>query len=113
MITSWDETDGYGLSGRLWRKMAAPGGRGFDAGVGNPVVGHFDDFLKVGTTSLVDGYIDGDEVECPLHGARFSIPTGAVLAEPATENLATYPVRVENDLILVGIPANINLTPSS
>jgi nitrite reductase/ring-hydroxylating ferredoxin subunit len=55
--------------------------------------------------SLVDGYIDGDEVECPLHGARFSIPTGEVLAEPATENLATYPVRVEDDVILIGIPA--------
>src|SRR5437868_12960756 len=40
--------------------------------------------------SLVDGYIDGEEVECSLHGARFSIPTGEVLAEPATENLATY-----------------------
>ena len=55
--------------------------------------------------SLVDGYIDGEEVECPLHGARFSIPTGEVLAEPATENLATYPVRVEDDSILIGIPA--------
>jgi 3-phenylpropionate/trans-cinnamate dioxygenase ferredoxin component len=55
--------------------------------------------------SLVDGYIDGDEVECPLHGARFSIPTGEVLAEPATESLATYPVRVEADVILIGIPA--------
>src|SRR5437588_9636328 len=48
--------------------------------------------------SLVDGYIDGEEVECSLHGARF-------LAEPATENLATYPVRVEDDLILIGVPA--------
>ena len=55
--------------------------------------------------SLVDGYIDGEEVECPLHGARFSIPTGEVLAEPATENIATYPARVEDDLILIGIPA--------
>jgi nitrite reductase/ring-hydroxylating ferredoxin subunit len=63
--------------------------------------------------SLVDGYIDGDEVECSLHGARFSIPTGEVLAEPATENLATYPVRVEDDLILVGMPANTNLAPPS
>jgi len=63
--------------------------------------------------SLVDGYIDGDEVECPLHGARFSIATGQVLAEPATENLAVYPVRVEDDLILVGIPANTNLAPPS
>ncbi len=63
--------------------------------------------------SLVDGYIDGDEVECPLHGARFSIATGDVLAEPATERLATYPVRVEDDMILIGIPAKANLTPSS
>jgi len=53
---------------------------------------------------LVDGYIEGEEVEWPLHGARFSIPTGTVLAEPATEDLATYPVRVEDDSILIGIP---------
>ena len=46
--------------------------------------------------SLCDGYIEGDTIECPLHQARFHIPTGKVLDLPAEEDLATYPVRVEN-----------------
>ena len=34
-------------------------------------------------SSLSDGYIDGDTVECGFHFARFSIRTGAVLCPPA------------------------------
>lgn len=48
---------------------------------------------------LTDGCVEGEEIECPLHQARFHIPTGKVLAEPATEDLKTYPVkRVGDDL---------------
>ena len=54
--------------------------------------------------SLVDGYISGETVECPLHGSCFSIKTGQVLSSPATDALATYPVRLEGDHILIGLP---------
>ncbi len=54
--------------------------------------------------SLVDGYISGETVECPLHGSCFSIKTGKVLSSPATDALATYPVRLEGDHILIGLP---------
>ncbi len=54
--------------------------------------------------SLSDGYIEGDTIECPLHQARFHIPTGKVLDLPAEDDLATYPVRVEDGLIYVGVP---------
>jgi nitrite reductase/ring-hydroxylating ferredoxin subunit len=54
--------------------------------------------------SLAEGFVFDDAIECPLHGARFSIKTGAVLSDPATEPLKTYPVRVEGEVILVGIP---------
>jgi len=54
--------------------------------------------------SLVDGFISGDTVECPLHGSCFSIKTGRVLTSPATDALATYPVRLEGDHILIGLP---------
>ena len=50
---------------------------------------------------LAEGLIEGDEIECPRHGARFSIRTGAVLCLPATAPVTTYPVRVENGEILV------------
>ena len=33
--------------------------------------------------TLAEGEMDGEEVICPWHGARFNIKTGAVLAPPA------------------------------
>ena len=53
--------------------------------------------------SLAEGFVIGDTVECPLHGACFSIKTGEALSPPATKPLKTYPVRVENGEILVGV----------
>lgn len=54
---------------------------------------------------LTEGWLDADEcaIECPLHGARFSLETGAVLALPAYTPLPVYPVRVEDGDILVGL----------
>lgn len=52
---------------------------------------------------LCNGMIIGDQIQCPLHGARFSILTGAVTAPPAYEPLNTYPVRVSGDAIEVQI----------
>ena len=54
--------------------------------------------------SLAEGFVDGETIECPLHGATFSIKTGEALTPPAVEPLATYAVRVEGDDILVAIP---------
>ena len=55
---------------------------------------------------LDQGELEGDEIECPRHGARFSVVTGAVLSLPATRPIQTYPLRVENDLIYVSPVAN-------
>ena len=49
--------------------------------------------------------MEGDEIECPLHGGCFSIRTGEATCPPATEPLATYEVRIEGEDILIGIPA--------
>lgn len=42
---------------------------------------------------LSDGLIEGCEIECPFHFARFDIKTGKALTSPAEVDLATYPVR--------------------
>jgi len=55
-------------------------------------------------TLLSQGFVDGEEIECPLHGAIFHIPTGKCLAEPAERDLETYDVRVENGEIFVKAP---------
>lgn len=48
--------------------------------------------------------IDGDQICCPRHGARFCIRTGAALTPPAWEPLATFPVRVYNGHIQLKTP---------
>lgn len=44
---------------------------------------------------LAGGEVFGFEVECPRHGARFDLRTGAVTAPPAYEPIASFPVREE------------------
>ena len=51
---------------------------------------------------LADGTLDGDVIECPRHGARFNVKTGAVLCLPAVAPVATFAVRVQGDEIQVG-----------
>lgn len=50
---------------------------------------------------LHEGRCEGEEIECPIHGARFSLVTGAALTPPAFEDLRTFPVREENGRIQV------------
>ncbi|WP_439589152.1 non-heme iron oxygenase ferredoxin subunit [Hydrogenophaga sp.] len=58
-----------------------------------------------GNASLSDGFIIGDEVECPFHQGLFHIPTGRATGAPCTEDLRTYPVRVEGDVVSVQVPS--------
>ena len=41
-------------------------------------------------------------LECPWHGARFDVRTGAVLSGPSTDDLGTYPVQVTDGAVFVG-----------
>ncbi|MBI3317884.1 MAG: non-heme iron oxygenase ferredoxin subunit [Candidatus Omnitrophica bacterium] len=45
---------------------------------------------------LAEGMVEGAEVECPWHGAKFNVKTGEVLTPPAGENVASYKVRVSD-----------------
>ena len=53
---------------------------------------------------LDQGLLDGHEIECPRHGARFDVRTGKVSMMPAVVPVATYPVVVEDGEVLVGLP---------
>lgn len=50
---------------------------------------------------LADGELDGCQVICPRHGARFDIRTGEALTLPAYRPVETYPVRVEGGRVLL------------
>lgn len=49
--------------------------------------------------SLADGWIEGDEVECPIHAAKFSLCTGAALCLPASAPARTHRVEVRGNEI--------------
>lgn len=53
--------------------------------------------------SMVLGEVGDHEIMCPLHGARFDLRTGRHLSLPAVRPVASYPVKVEGDKILVEI----------
>jgi 3-phenylpropionate/trans-cinnamate dioxygenase ferredoxin subunit len=52
---------------------------------------------------LSDGFLEDGCIECPLHQARFDIRTGKALCAPATQDVRTYPVKVDGEDILVGL----------
>jgi nitrite reductase/ring-hydroxylating ferredoxin subunit len=55
--------------------------------------------------SLSDGSIDGDILECPLHGGCFEIRTGQPAAMPVVTPTETYRVRVSGDQVEVALVA--------
>lgn len=52
---------------------------------------------------LSEGELEGTEVVCPWHGARFDVKTGTVVGPPATTGVKSYPVRVTGTDILIEV----------
>ena len=50
---------------------------------------------------LGNGKLHGTAIECPRHGARFDVRTGAVLRMPAAFPVKAYPTRVEGGQVMV------------
>ncbi len=50
---------------------------------------------------LTGGSVEGAEIVCPRHGARFCIRTGEALSAPAYEPTTIFPVRIENGEVQV------------
>ena len=53
---------------------------------------------------LGEGELDGHEVICPRHGARFDVHSGQATALPAVVDIPAYPVRIAGNQIEVGVP---------
>ena len=49
------------------------------------------------------GEVEDCSIECWLHGSRFDLRTGQPTGLPATKPVATYPVTVEGDDVLVDV----------
>jgi 3-phenylpropionate/trans-cinnamate dioxygenase ferredoxin component len=55
--------------------------------------------------SLSEGMVQGEIVQCPLHGATFDLRTGEALTPPAVEPVQTFPVVVQENEIYVEVSA--------
>ena len=54
-----------------------------------------DAFCTHGQARLCEGFIEGHEIECPLHQGRFDLRSGVATCAPAVLALKTYPVRID------------------
>ncbi|MBT6522881.1 MAG: Rieske 2Fe-2S domain-containing protein, partial [Methylococcales bacterium] len=53
---------------------------------------------------IASGQVEGDEIICPRHGARFCIKTGQVKSAPAYEDIESFPIRIEDGMVQVRDP---------
>ena len=60
-----------------------------------------DDICTHAYARLSDGWLDRGEIECPLHAGRFDVKTGKATAPPCTDDIRTYPVRVQGEEIQI------------
>jgi 3-phenylpropionate/trans-cinnamate dioxygenase ferredoxin subunit len=60
-----------------------------------------DDTCTHQDASLADGWLEGCEIECPLHASKFDLRTGAVDAPPAKHPIRTHDVNVVDGIIHV------------
>jgi 3-phenylpropionate/trans-cinnamate dioxygenase ferredoxin subunit len=78
-------------------------------GVDVAVVRDGEDFYAVydecshAAIALSEGDVEGDQIECWLHGSRFDLRTGKPTNLPATEPVAIYPVKVQGSDVLVDV----------
>ncbi|MFC6152533.1 non-heme iron oxygenase ferredoxin subunit [Nocardioides yefusunii] len=62
--------------------------------------------------ALSEGDVENCAIECWAHGATFDLRTGEPNCPPATEPVATFPVQVDGDDVLVDVTRTLNgVTP--
>lgn len=61
------------------------------------------DLCTHGNAKLSDGYLEDGCIECPLHQGSFDIRTGAPRCSPVTEAVRSFPIRLVNGVVEVGL----------
>ncbi|WP_338412873.1 non-heme iron oxygenase ferredoxin subunit [uncultured Sphaerotilus sp.] len=62
-----------------------------------------DNLCTHGHARLCDGFLDGHEIECPLHQGKFDVRDGSPSCAPITEAVRSYPVKVEAGRVFLQI----------
>lgn len=60
-----------------------------------------DNICTHGQACLSDGFLDGHQIECPLHQGKFDVRNGQPLSEPVEEAVRSYPVKIEAGRVYV------------
>ena len=60
-----------------------------------------DNMCTHGNARLCDGFLEGHEIECPFHQGRFDIRSGKALCAPLTEDVKTYPVKIDGNRVFI------------
>ena len=60
-----------------------------------------DNVCTHGHARLCDGFLEGYEIECPLHQGKFDVRDGQPTCAPVTEALKRYPVRIEGGRVFL------------
>jgi 3-phenylpropionate/trans-cinnamate dioxygenase ferredoxin subunit len=53
---------------------------------------------------LHEGWLEGDTIECPRHGAQFCLRTGEALSLPATDPIEVFEVKTDGGELYVLLP---------
>ena len=62
-----------------------------------------DNICTHGQARLCEGFLEGHEIECPLHQGRFDVRTGQPTCAPVTEAIRSYPIKVEAGRVLIAL----------
>ena len=62
-----------------------------------------DNLCTHGHARLCDGFLEGHEIECPLHQGKFDVRNGRPTCAPVTEAVRTYPVKIEGGRVYLAI----------
>ena len=64
-----------------------------------------DDTCSHAEASLAEGRVEGYQIECPHHGARFDVRDGRFLTLPAVAPVRSHPVIVKEGGIYIDVDA--------
>jgi naphthalene 1,2-dioxygenase ferredoxin component len=60
-----------------------------------------DNICTHGHARMSDGFLEGREIECPLHQGKFDVCTGQALCAPLVENIKIYEVKIEKMRVML------------
>jgi naphthalene 1,2-dioxygenase system ferredoxin subunit len=66
-----------------------------------------DNICTHGQARLCDGFLDGHEIECPMHQGKFDVRNGRPTCDPVTEPLRSYPIKIEGQRVYVQLDSPV------